>query len=132
MNKTGQTDAFLNMDHYLTDGMLIMQFLLFKLSDHLKQFRNHLNPCHVNISFTMKLNSTTKYHSDKSTIFLKRVNLQEIFIENKFLVVCISILIAFYLISTKSVLITYIYKKKKNFGYVITGQFCIRNKQSQR
>ena len=38
-------------------------FVLFKSSDHWKQFESYLNSCHVNMSFTIKLNRTMKYHS---------------------------------------------------------------------
>ena len=50
-------------------------FVLFKSSAHLKRFQSYLNSCHVNMSFTIKLNRTTKYHSYMPMLFVNRVNL---------------------------------------------------------
>ena len=75
-------------------------FVLFKLSDHVKQFQSYLNSCHVNISFTID----TEQNKRTSFLDVNVIREQGKFrIENQLLVVYSPILIAFYLTPTKLV-----------------------------
>ena len=74
-------------------------FVLLNLSDHLKQFKSHLN-CYTNMSFTVQTEQNNKLSFLDANI-INRVTLQKMSNKNQLLLLYTAILIAFHLIHTE-------------------------------
>ena len=72
-------------------------FVLFKSNDHLKYFQDFLNPCHINMSFSMETEKENKLPFSTLKLYANKVNLQAQFIEKLLLGVHIVTLKVFYL-----------------------------------